>query len=202
MGAAATCEMIRDGFLAQPVNAVTALAISFAGLVVAGRPPVRWVGLAMVAAGLGSFLSHGPMPPYADWVHDVTLATLILVIAGVALGREAWAAPAGLVGFGAAFAVLPSAASPAVGVLTAGAIGLLLLKDRSGRTIGPLLLLGVSAVIGRLGDTGGPLCDPASLIQPHALWHLGAAAAVAWWALGRAAHHSPLAHEVRAVERS
>lgn len=48
--------------------------------------------------------------------------------------------------------------------------------------LGPLLLLGVVAVIGRLGATGGPLCDPDSIVQPHGLWHLGAAITVLWWA--------------------
>jgi hypothetical protein len=49
--------------------------------------------------------------------------------------------------------------------------------------VGPLVLLGSVAIIGRLGATGGPLCDPDSILQPHGLWHLGAAAALLWWAL-------------------
>ena len=49
--------------------------------------------------------------------------------------------------------------------------------------IGPVVLLGSVAIIGRLGATGGPLCDPGSPLQPHGLWHLGAAGAVFWWAL-------------------
>jgi len=49
--------------------------------------------------------------------------------------------------------------------------------------IGPLLLLGAVAVVGRLGATDNPLCDPDSLWQPHGLWHIGSAAAVTWWAL-------------------
>jgi hypothetical protein len=51
--------------------------------------------------------------------------------------------------------------------------------------LGPLALLAVVAVIGRLGATGGPLCDPDSLWQPHGLWHVGAAVVVVWWALRR-----------------
>ena len=49
--------------------------------------------------------------------------------------------------------------------------------------LGPLALLALVAVIGRLGATGNPLCDPSSLWQPHGLWHIGAAVAVAWWAV-------------------
>ncbi|MGD2101206.1 MAG: hypothetical protein PVG83_03150 [Acidimicrobiia bacterium] len=48
--------------------------------------------------------------------------------------------------------------------------------------VGPLALLAVVAVIGRLGATGGPLCDPDSVLQPHGIWHLGAATAILWWA--------------------
>ena len=40
-----------------------------------------------------------------------------------------------------------------------------------------------SAVVGRLGATGGPLCDPGSWLQPHGLWHISAAAALGWWAV-------------------
>jgi hypothetical protein len=43
---------------------------------------------------------------------------------------------------------------------------------------------GSVAVIGRLGSTNWPLCDPASPWQTHGLWHLGAAVAVTWWAIG------------------
>ncbi len=49
--------------------------------------------------------------------------------------------------------------------------------------VGPLALLAIVAVVGRLGATGNPLCDPESLWQPHGLWHIGSATAVTWWAL-------------------
>jgi hypothetical protein len=49
--------------------------------------------------------------------------------------------------------------------------------------VGPLALLAIVAIVGRLGATGNPLCDPGSLLQPHGLWHIGSAAAVTWWAL-------------------
>jgi hypothetical protein len=42
-----------------------------------------------------------------------------------------------------------------------------------------------------LGRTGGPLCRPDSLLQPHALWHLLTAAAMAAWAADRIAHPTP-----------
>jgi hypothetical protein len=51
--------------------------------------------------------------------------------------------------------------------------------------MGPTALAATVALIGRLGATGEPLCDPDSIWQPHGLWHVGAATAVTWWALGR-----------------
>ena len=58
------------------------------------------------------------------------------------------------------------------------AIASALRQDRSRSTIGALAVLGLAAVIGRLGATGGPLCDPDSLLQPHGFWHVAAAAAL------------------------
>jgi hypothetical protein len=51
--------------------------------------------------------------------------------------------------------------------------------------VGPVALVAIVAVIGRLGATGGPLCHPDSIWQPHGLWHIGAATAVTWWGLHR-----------------
>jgi hypothetical protein len=38
-----------------------------------------------------------------------------------------------------------------------------------------------------VGRTGGPLCDPSSPMQWHAIWHAAAAAAMALYAVGRIA---------------
>jgi hypothetical protein len=43
-----------------------------------------------------------------------------------------------------------------------------------------VLLLGSGAAY-LAGRTGGPLCDPTSIVQGHALWHVGTAAALALW---------------------
>ena len=70
----------------------------------------------------------------------------------------------------------------------AGRVTLLLLVSENRRfdTLGPIALLAVSALVGRLGATGGPWCDPDSVLQTHGLWHIGAAVAVGWWAIGHA----------------
>jgi hypothetical protein len=184
MGAAADCEAIGAGFLGQPVNALTTIGFVMAGgLVIARRPERRWVGVALIATGLGSFLFHGPMPPGSEWAHDVTLTWLIVVVAGAGTRVEPFTKLPALLLIGALFAIAPPLADP-IAVAAAIVAVVSLLRGRDYAAVPPLLLLGAVAVFGRLGATGGPLCDPGSLFQPHGVWHLGAAVAVAWWAIG------------------
>ncbi|MEX1092019.1 MAG: hypothetical protein WEF28_02565 [Acidimicrobiia bacterium] len=97
---------------------------------------------------------------------------------------------AGLAVIGVFLAVVPSLADPLFIALTAIALIVLVRRDRSVATVGPLALLVTSSIVGRLGATGWPLCDLDSVLQPHGLWHVGAAAAVTWWALAAAAPQS------------
>jgi hypothetical protein len=184
MGAAADCEAIGSGFLGQPVNAVTTIGFVIAGgLVMARRPERRWVGLALIATGLGSFLFHGPMPPGSEWAHDVSLTWLIVVVAGAGTRVERFTRLPALFVIGVLFALFPAVADPIAVAVTIVAL-VSVLRGRGYASLAPLLLLAAVAVFGRLGATGGPLCDPDSLLQPHGVWHLGAAVAVAWWAIG------------------
>jgi len=66
------CEHLRDGVLAQPVNALSSAAFVLAGGVVAAwasaRPDLRHdlaagLSVGLVAAGLGSIDYHGPQGP-------------------------------------------------------------------------------------------------------------------------------------------
>lgn len=58
---------------------------------------------------------------------------------------------------------------------------------RAGRVVVvAALAVGVTAYL--VGRTGGSLCRPDSLLQPHALWHLLTAVAMAAWAADRLAH--------------
>lgn len=184
MGATADCELIGSGLLGQPVNTLTTLALVAAGLVLVPRPRSRWVGIALIATGLGSFAFHGPMAPGGIWIHDVTLAWLILVIAAHSRSWERWSYLHGLAVLGVAFAIRPEVSDWMTGALFVVAAGLLVAEDRSRATLLPLALLVLAAIAGRLGSTDGPLCDPESMLQPHGLWHIGAAVAVAWWAIG------------------
>jgi hypothetical protein len=184
MGAAADCEAIRTGLLGQPVNSLTTLAFVVAGLVVIRlRPERRWIGIGLIATGIGSFLFHGPMPPGSQWAHDLSLVWLIALVAGSALGWDRWSRVPALAGMGLVLALFPTSAdSIAVGITIICSYALLK-ADRSIATLGPLGLLAIAAILGRLGATGWPLCAPDSLLQTHGLWHLGAAVAATWWAV-------------------
>ena len=186
MGAAADCELIGAGFLGQPVNAVTSIGFVIAGLVVASRrPDRRWLGIALVATGVGSFLFHGPMPPGNEWAHDVTIAWLLAVVAASGTRAEKYSRLPALAVLGVGFALAPSWGDPIAVALTIVAV-VSVLRGRNYRALLPLLLLALVAIYGRLGATSGPLCDPESVFQPHGVWHLGSALAVTWWALAQA----------------
>ena len=184
MGAANDCELLGAGFFGQPVNSVTTLALVVAGLVVVKHPRLRWVGAALIATGIGSFLFHGPMPAGNEWVHDVTLSWLILTVAGLDESWEKWTRLPGLAAIGIAFAIAPVAADPVAVVLTIIAMVLVLRRNGLSATIAPVALLAVVGILGQLGATGRPLCDPESLFQWHGLWHVGAAVGVAWLTIG------------------
>lgn len=184
MGAAADCEIIGPGFLGQPVNSLTTFAFVVAGAVlIVVRPDRRWVGIGLAATGMGSFLFHGPMPPGSEWAHDVTLAWLIAIVAGIGSRWERHSRFPALVVLAIAFATVPVIADPVAFVMTVLALLTVLRHDRSRPVLAPLLVLAVVAGYGRLGATGAPLCDPESILQPHGVWHIGSALAVAWWAV-------------------
>jgi len=184
MGAAVDCETIGPGLLGQPVNSVTSLALVVAGAVVLSRSRDLWMSTALVATGIGSFLFHGPLAPGGEWIHDVTLAWLIAVVVVRAAERpESWA-PMALMTIGVIFLAAPSLARPITGALTLVAIIAAVRGGPRRVTLPPLGLLGASAIVGRMGATDKPWCDPESVLQTHGLWHVGAATAVAWWLLG------------------
>ena len=159
MGAEADCELIQTGIFGQPVNTLTTAAFVVGGFLVLRRRTVRWVGMGLIATGIGSFLFHGPMPGGSEWAHDVSLAWLVLLVAGVGRQWEQLTRLPGLAVLGALFWLVPMAGDPTAVVLTAATIVLLLQRDRSMATVGPMALLGASAIFGRLGATGWPLCD-------------------------------------------
>lgn len=182
-GAAADCEAIGTGLLRQPVNASTTVALVLVGLWLFSRRP--WIGVALLATGVGSFLFHGPMVPANDWAHDFTLAWLLAVLAGDGTRFERFTRLPALLLLALVIAIAPGVADLFAFLLTVAAVISVLSQQRSSATLGPLLLAGAAGLYGRLGATGGPLCDPNSLWQPHGFWHVAAAGAVGWLVGGR-----------------
>jgi len=206
------CEALDGGFLAQDVNALTALAFLAAGAWVVLRarrlPPGRrgWVaafGVAVAANGIGSFLFHGPQPAGAGWVHDVAIAGVVLFVAVYDTGcLRRWSAAATAAGYaaalvtaGAALAWLPGGggivAVTAGAALIAAEVAFLARRPVEAHSrVGPraaayaatLVVLAAAALGDLAGGTGGPWCVPGSVLQWHALWHLGAAAGLAGFA--------------------
>lgn len=159
----ADCEQLRDSLIAQPVAAASSVAYVVAGSLLA------WTWRDLVAG-------------------ERRLAVLyagLLVLVGV--GSIAYHGPQG-----------PGAQAlhdlPIVGlaVLALGVPMLRWLRGRRALKPGvrrPVLVAGVAGALAVVayasGRTTSPLCDPTSLAQGHALWHVaGAAALAAWgWAL-------------------
>ena len=176
------CERIARGFLAQPVNALTSLAFVLAGAMIAlRRPDRRLLGLLVGLVGVGSFLFHGPVPFQSEWLHDVTIGW---VLAAVVLDRRRhfvwWAIPA----VGVLFVIWPGGADPIMVVMATLAVigeanrGLRQRDVATSVSVGTLVLGGG---IGSMSRTGWPWCDPDSLFQGHAVWHVLAAAALYVW---------------------
>jgi len=200
---ASDCEALRDGLLAQPVNAVSSISYAVVGAwLLAGavsasareRPLQAAYGVSLIATGLGSVAYHGPMPPGARLAHDLPIVALFLVAAlrnltalRILGPRAAHAtAGAGAVGAGLLLAFRPGAFA----VLGAGAAGCALIaaaavRRRNGEPAArgqcayraAIALLGAGLLLNGLGRTGAPLCWPNSPLQPHAAWHLLTAAA-------------------------
>ncbi|HEY7605217.1 MAG TPA: hypothetical protein VID07_00410 [Actinomycetes bacterium] len=158
--AAGDCERLHDGLIAQPVNTASALAYVAVGAWLLGRrQPV--FGLAVAAAGIGSLDYHGPGSPAARLLHDGGLYAVA--------GYVAWTEVARRVG---------RARRAGTGVPWTG-----LAPDRRGAYLTALAATAAGAVCWWAGRTASPWCDPDSLLQPHAAWHLLTAAALAAWTL-------------------
>ena len=156
---AGDCERLRDGLIAQPVNTASALAYVVVGVWLAGRavrggPGRRPLLVVGLAAGLAGVGS-------VDYHGPGSPAARLLHDGGLyaVVGLVAWHEVARRVGR----ARLPADRRPAYrAALAAAAAG---------------------AACWWLGRTASPWCDPASLLQAHAAWHLLTAAALAAWAV-------------------
>lgn len=82
------CERLRPGWLAQPANALSSLAYVAVGIWLlwqsfrssVDRAARLAAGCAMVGAGAGSLVYHGPQPGWASLAHDAGVWSLAAVI--------------------------------------------------------------------------------------------------------------------------
>lgn len=155
----ADCERIGDAVLAQPAATVTSIAYVVTGGLLA------WWWRSLPQGARGSALGYAAM----------------LALTGV--GSIAYHGPQ------------PTGAGlmhdlPIVGLL-ALAVGVPLFRWARRRPVLaagarlPLVVAGLAASVAGAaylaGRTGSPLCEPDSLAQPHALWHVASAVALAAW---------------------
>ncbi|HKZ20524.1 MAG TPA: hypothetical protein VJQ57_10470 [Acidimicrobiia bacterium] len=177
-GAEVDCERVLSGFLGQPVNTITSLGFVVAGLIAyrrGARPPTATL---IAAVGVGSVVFHGPMPSWAEFVHDLTIGwMLVWVILTEMKWLRWWMLTFLAVGL---LMLVPAIADPSQAVLSGGAVVLILRRPEGYLAVG---LLAIGAIVGTLSRTGWPWCRPDSVWQGHGFWHLASAAALALWAL-------------------
>ena len=191
--AVADCEMVHAGWPDQPVNAWSSLAFVIAGaaiLIRSRNTAARMVGLGAALVGLGSFLFHGDQSGFSGWVHDWSIALLLVVLIAYAGETAIRTLPIllALAGLAVFLAVVPDFNEWIHAGLAAGLGAVELrawaLRRRSGQW--PVVaLFSTGAVLTILGRTGGPWCEPGATLQPHAAWHVLVAAAIVAYAGSR-----------------
>ncbi|HJU52747.1 MAG TPA: hypothetical protein VJ815_10480 [Acidimicrobiia bacterium] len=177
-GAAVDCERILEGFLGQPVNTITSVGFVLAGLVAFARGAGPPTATLIAAVGVGSIAFHGPMPPWGEFLHDLTIGwMLVWVILSERRQWRLWSlVVVGLLMF------TPTIADPVQALLAVVAV-VVVWRSRHPHRLWILALLTIGGAVGRLSRTGWPWCNPDSIWQGHGLWHLAAAAALALWAV-------------------
>ena len=180
--AAADCERILESWWGQPVNTVTSAAFVVAAALVWWRRHDMPTALFLAAIGAGSIAFHGPMPVWAEFLHDASIVLTLAWILLVETGRErSWPLAFAV---GLAVSVKPVVADPAQALLAVAAIGVVLVVSRRRpRRLPAVGILAAGALVGTLSRTGGPLCDPDSIWQGHGFWHVAAAAALTLWGM-------------------
>lgn len=186
--------------IGQPVNTLTSLGITVAGLRLAKRakadarshPGAKWAGWALAAAGIGSAIYHGPGGRLAPWLHDITLLAPPVVLAIASEGaRRQVADPIpvqvisvalGAAGFiRAAFPRSQHGLSATTAAALLGATWQRVTAEDSPHDRKALVASAATAAAGvgvyALSRTDGPMCRPRSVWQGHGVWHLLAGAA-------------------------
>jgi hypothetical protein len=194
------CEAMNTGVFLQPVNTVSSLAFSVAGVAIvmwanrtvgSERVNRQIFGTLMVATGLGSVAFHGFDGRLWNFFHDITFLSAVWTVAVVNVAElKRWRTPMGwstVLGGMAVFSVILAIGPGVTNVLTFGVAVTLIASDavleRSGginRLVwsAAVASMAVAVLFFLLGRTGGALCDPDSLFQGHGLWHFFAATAL------------------------
>lgn len=197
--ALADCEAVRSWLGTQPVNTASSMSyLAAAGVL------LRWwwrgagSGWLVLAVGLaaqsaGSAASHAGAGLVGATLHDAALVAIVAYLGGWHAGRalrpSSDITPAVSLVVAAAFvpfAAVPGATNAVVGLALAVVLGGEVVARRCGLTpvldLRLALVASVAVLAWWTGQTGGALCRPGSLLQPHALWHGLSAATVALWA--------------------
>lgn len=155
------CELLRSGWLAQPANAVSAAAFLAVGVWVVWFGCRTGTHRAALVVGAGALVAVGAGSivyhgPQPGWARPLHDGSIAVLIVVDA------------VLFGAAMAQRRATAAARAAWKQAA------------------VWMAVALVSFVAGRTGGWLCDPASPLQPHALWHVLSAVGLGWLALGSA----------------
>jgi hypothetical protein len=188
------CERLGTGAFAQPVNTVSSLAYTLVGVSIVGwafavsgkERTLRVVfGVLLASTGIGSVFFHGPQFGGSQFAHDASFLVTLWFLGSMNLAdayswasRRRWSVL--VVGSIVVFAALGAVPSITNVVMVLGVI-ILVASDVLGRHRGressawfvaSIVAIALAVVVFVLGRTGSPLCDPDSLIQGHALWHV------------------------------
>lgn len=206
------CETLGDGWLAQPINALSSLAYSLIGIVIAvsvlradrQRAVPLVYAACLVAVGLGSVAFHGPQLSGSQLLHDLPILLTVLfmlnhdrVILRPDSGREL-VTFAGVAIVAVALAIVVPVVVAPLSIAVAGAVlvaevvisrrrlrpGSRARQRRGATTIAVIAVAGGASWI--LGRSDSPLCDPDAWYQLHGLWHMLSAVVFAlwyWWAI-------------------
>lgn len=212
------CERFYTGFAAQPVNAWSSLVFLVAGCFIlygAWRQPearkeLVAFGMLVAANAIGSFVYHGPAFAWGRWAHDLPAVGIPLFVAVHDLGLvRGWPVSRRLLVIGALLSLVGLILVPLAGATFALASLLVpvagvgeLAAYRAGYRPRPSdgwsswmagwvivivsLVLAVGAFL--LGRTVSPLCNPGSVFQYHAAWHVLSAVSAAAFAFAGLEH--------------
>ncbi len=201
------CEAFTQGVLQQPVNTLSNFGFVLVGLWILGATPRgggsfsantlarRIYGLVGVFLGVGSMMFHASMTEWGGWVDLVSMhlfITYLLLYDVAILSRRSmqWFVRT-LIAANAVLAVVLWVMDNGYGKFVFGTLiaATLAVEYRLAASPAPvtrdrrwlwasLASYGAGQFIWVMSRDGAPWCDPDSLIQGHAVWHLTSAATV------------------------